>query len=262
MTSRGCRTLPPAAPGVSEQYTTNSTNVTYYLNTTRSNFTYAENMCMRNGGHLASFTSAAEQLEVEEYYRDMGFLFPSYHVFYWSGLVVRGARLRRRAPAVWRCMRGSCASASRFFCLTAQLVPTPAGQHQLGHVALFLLDGHHGAEAPASHLHKLGHWRARFGRRLRRRQLQPCAGGWQLGLGGRQLQHDLHLHVQDYAWAAEAGDTVATPGCRNPSSSAACMRCHHAKAEGHALVPLSQRPRKSASPTPPTTTPTCSTRTC
>ena len=81
---------PAAAPGVSEPYTTNSTDVTYYLNTTRSNFTYAENMCMRNGGHLASFTSAAEQLEVEEYYRDMGYLFPSYHVFYWSGLMVRG----------------------------------------------------------------------------------------------------------------------------------------------------------------------------
>jgi hypothetical protein len=74
---------------VSEPYTTNTTEVTYYLNTTRSNFTYAENMCARNGGHLASFTSSAEQLEVEQYYAGRGYLFPSYHVFYWTGLVVR-----------------------------------------------------------------------------------------------------------------------------------------------------------------------------
>jgi hypothetical protein len=52
----------PAAPGVSVPYTATSTNATFYLNTTRSNFTYAESMCMRNGGHLAAFVSDAEQV--------------------------------------------------------------------------------------------------------------------------------------------------------------------------------------------------------
>ncbi len=47
---------------MSVPYTVNSTGATFYLNTTRSNFTYAESMCMRNGGHLAAFVSGAEQV--------------------------------------------------------------------------------------------------------------------------------------------------------------------------------------------------------
>lgn len=61
-----------SAPGVAAPYTTNSTNVTFYLNTTRSNFTYAENMCMRNGGHLAAFTSVVEQVRSVAPLQDAG----------------------------------------------------------------------------------------------------------------------------------------------------------------------------------------------
>ncbi len=61
-----------ATGGVAPQFTTNSTNVTYYLNTTQVNFTIAHATCNRFGGHLAAYTQIDEQLEVEQYYVKKG----------------------------------------------------------------------------------------------------------------------------------------------------------------------------------------------
>ena len=72
--------------------TANTTNITFYLNTTTANWTEAEDACKRNGGHLAAFQSLEEQREVEQYYIVNGYLFPKFHKFYWSGLYV---------PKVW-----------------------------------------------------------------------------------------------------------------------------------------------------------------
>ena len=40
------------------------------------------------------------QLEVEQFYQSKGYLFPSWHQFYWSGLMVRG-----RSRHCCRCCR-------------------------------------------------------------------------------------------------------------------------------------------------------------
>ncbi len=57
-----CRALPPTAPGVSENYKTPVTNLTYYLNTSYVSWVEGEAMCKRNGGHLAAYNSSAEQV--------------------------------------------------------------------------------------------------------------------------------------------------------------------------------------------------------
>ena len=56
-----CR-KPPQGP--SETMTTNSTNVTFYLNTTPSTYDDAQQACRRSGGNLAIYTSLEEQAEV------------------------------------------------------------------------------------------------------------------------------------------------------------------------------------------------------
>jgi hypothetical protein len=58
---------------------------TYVLNTTMVNFATAEQTCNDNGGHLITHASLAEQQEVEKYFSDMGYLFPSFHKNYWIG---------------------------------------------------------------------------------------------------------------------------------------------------------------------------------
>jgi hypothetical protein len=55
-----------AVPGVSEYYKTKTTNMTFSLNTTKQTWYEAHEMCKRHGGHLASYYSAAEQVEVEQ----------------------------------------------------------------------------------------------------------------------------------------------------------------------------------------------------
>jgi hypothetical protein len=51
-----------AAPQTCPQVLANTTNITFYLNTSTSNWTYAEEMCKQNGGHLAAFQSLEEQV--------------------------------------------------------------------------------------------------------------------------------------------------------------------------------------------------------
>jgi hypothetical protein len=87
------RAAPAAtAPQACPQVTANTTNITFYLNTTVASWTEAEDACKRNGGHLAAFQSLEEQREVEQHYIINGYLFPKFHKFYWTGLYV---------PKVW-----------------------------------------------------------------------------------------------------------------------------------------------------------------
>lgn len=77
----------PAAPGPqSVVYTNNDTNTTYTLNTRLSNFTVAQAACNALGGHLASYNTQQEQLEVENFFVSKGLLFPTCHGSYWIGL--------------------------------------------------------------------------------------------------------------------------------------------------------------------------------
>jgi hypothetical protein len=67
-----------AAPQVCPPVLANSTSITFYLNTSASNASYAQEMCKMNGGHLAAFTSLEEQKEVEQSYIINGYLFPKW----------------------------------------------------------------------------------------------------------------------------------------------------------------------------------------
>ena len=78
-------TCPAAAPG-EYVYVSNVTNATYLLNTTKVDFKTAQRTCNLQGGHVVSYISAAEQVDVENYYVSLGVLFPKYHMTYWLGL--------------------------------------------------------------------------------------------------------------------------------------------------------------------------------
>ena len=58
-----CLRLPPAAPNVFN-YTSSINNSTYMLNTNPMAFEGAESFCNDYGGHLVSYGSKAEQMEV------------------------------------------------------------------------------------------------------------------------------------------------------------------------------------------------------
>jgi hypothetical protein len=47
---------------------------------------YAEQSCNDQGGHLAYYSSLAEQAEVEQYYISNGYLMPTYTPAYWIGM--------------------------------------------------------------------------------------------------------------------------------------------------------------------------------
>ncbi len=66
-------------------YTTKLTAVTFYLNTTPSTFDQAELACQTSGGHLATYSSFAEQVEVETFYIENYYLMPAFHKQYWMG---------------------------------------------------------------------------------------------------------------------------------------------------------------------------------
>jgi hypothetical protein len=46
---------------VAPMYTTRSTNVSFYFNTTMVDFNTAEASCAASGGHIAGYTTRAEQ---------------------------------------------------------------------------------------------------------------------------------------------------------------------------------------------------------
>lgn len=67
-------------------YTSAVTGTSFRLNTAKLNFSAAEAECSRIGGHLASFSSIDEAVDVEQYYIQQGFLFPEFNQYYWLGL--------------------------------------------------------------------------------------------------------------------------------------------------------------------------------
>jgi hypothetical protein len=54
-----------------------------------NNEVLSQESCNALGGHLASYHSAEEQLEVEQYFSNAGWLFPNYNGGYWLGLTNR-----------------------------------------------------------------------------------------------------------------------------------------------------------------------------
>ena len=57
-----------AEPGLTWTYTNSFSNMQYVLNTTLLNWYNAEDTCMSMGGHLVSYNSIEEQLDVEAYF--------------------------------------------------------------------------------------------------------------------------------------------------------------------------------------------------
>ncbi len=74
------------AMNVGTYYTSDKFSATYIFNSTMANFSDAEAFCRNSGAHLVSWKSQAEQAEVESFYINNGFMFPTYHRFYWMGL--------------------------------------------------------------------------------------------------------------------------------------------------------------------------------
>lgn len=66
----------PTEAGAVLTYRNNSISspVTYMLNLTKANVYEAEDSCMANGGHLVSFQSLEEQVDVEHYFGAQGAL--------------------------------------------------------------------------------------------------------------------------------------------------------------------------------------------
>ncbi len=63
-----------------------STGATFMYFPTKADQASAQATCNSQGGHLAIYTSLAEQVEVELYYIKQGFMFPTFTVNYWIGL--------------------------------------------------------------------------------------------------------------------------------------------------------------------------------
>jgi hypothetical protein len=67
-------------------YTSPTTSRTYTWSAVAMNFSSSELWCQGQGGHLASYSSLAEQNETESYFISLGAMLPGYHKFYWLGL--------------------------------------------------------------------------------------------------------------------------------------------------------------------------------
>ena len=75
-----------AGPGV-YRYTSEFSGATFTLNTAARMQADAEITCQSQGGHLAIFTSAQEQQDVERGFTTLGGLIPVFHQRYWLGLM-------------------------------------------------------------------------------------------------------------------------------------------------------------------------------
>jgi hypothetical protein len=82
---RACRHI--AAPGYQKLYKGGTTDNSYVLNTVKLNQTAAELACNDVGGRLASWSTQAEQYEVELFYLSNGYLITNFHKSYWMGLI-------------------------------------------------------------------------------------------------------------------------------------------------------------------------------
>ena len=123
-------------------FTSNITNTTYILDTEPRTFAQGEAFCTSQGGHLVSYDSLQEQLEVEDYFIKKGYLIPSCHKNYWLGLTTqaRGARATgaqcRLQPCQgrWHVLLGICSTEdARMICLlTSTLCPSFATAQKQG----------------------------------------------------------------------------------------------------------------------------------
>jgi hypothetical protein len=71
--------MPSADPAAAPSFTTSTTNVTFFLNTSLATFAEAEEACQVAGGHLASYSSLEEQAEVEQHYVHKGWFLKPCH---------------------------------------------------------------------------------------------------------------------------------------------------------------------------------------
>jgi hypothetical protein len=62
-----------------------------------------EAACTAQGGHLTSYISLLEQLEVEDQFLNLGVLLPTFHLRYWIGLYIpyRDPKLWPGGSAIW-----------------------------------------------------------------------------------------------------------------------------------------------------------------
>jgi hypothetical protein len=117
-----CRLLRPTA---SVAITASSTGNRFTLYAQQRNASAAEQACQAAGGHLATFSSREEQLDVEQGLADTGYLLPSFHKQYWIGLTTTddawpmfrcspagGRRALLQTPSSCRCRCGSRAAHS------------------------------------------------------------------------------------------------------------------------------------------------------
>jgi hypothetical protein len=73
-------------PTAAVTITANSTGNRFTLYVEPRDASAAEQACQATGGHLASFASREEQLDVEQSLVSTGYLLPSFHKQYWMGL--------------------------------------------------------------------------------------------------------------------------------------------------------------------------------
>jgi hypothetical protein len=66
------------------------------LNTSVADMYSHQAGCAAQGGHLTSYVSLLEQLEVEDMYVGLGVLLPTFHLRYWLGLYIP-----YRDPKLW-----------------------------------------------------------------------------------------------------------------------------------------------------------------
>ena len=69
---------------------------TFILNTTYADARTHQAGCESRGGHLVSYPSLQEQLEVEDRFTSQGVLLPTFHLRYWLGLYIP-----YRDPKLW-----------------------------------------------------------------------------------------------------------------------------------------------------------------
>jgi hypothetical protein len=68
------------------RYLVRNTGGNFFLLSVPRSFEEAEQACQMHGGHLATYTSQLEQQEVEKFYTEGGYWFPTNFKFYWLGL--------------------------------------------------------------------------------------------------------------------------------------------------------------------------------
>jgi hypothetical protein len=140
----GDATSPAAVPGRSLlQEELVLPDATYTLNQKYMTQADGEKFCVDKGGHLVSYLSVEEQVDVEQYFVGKGWLYPNFNKVYWIGLQVGKARWpgRRWVCAVASVVHpdkrlavtaGSVSSTSRCCCCCCRCPPARPGRRSAG----------------------------------------------------------------------------------------------------------------------------------